>query len=104
MRVEVRLRVPNMKERALDENGYPIDHSSVRFRKQVDVPTLPKAQDRLELSTQSGRMIPAIVVRTDWYEGRGNVLSCQFARRAITLEEYRALADDPEWELKHLLE
>ena len=42
MPVEVRLRVPNMKARVLDENGYPIDHSSMRFRKVIEVPKIPK--------------------------------------------------------------
>jgi hypothetical protein len=104
MRVEVRLRVPNMKNRALDENGYPIDHSAVRFRKSIDVPGRPQVNDALELTTRSGQPIPAVIVRTDWHEGQGLVVSCQFARRSITPEEYAALADDPEWELKHLLE
>lgn len=104
MRVEVRLRVPNMKQRALDENGYPIDHASWRFRKAIDLPAVPKPNDRLELSTQSGVMIPAVVVRTDWYEGHGTVVSCQFGRRAISPEEYGALSADPDWQLKHLLE
>ena len=37
--IEVNLRIPNMKVRTLDENGYPIDHSTIRFKKimQVDV-------------------------------------------------------------------
>jgi hypothetical protein len=103
--VEVRLRVPNMKVRALDENGYPIDHSSVRFRKVIEVPAIPKAEEMLDLQTSSGRALPARVVRADWNEGRGLfVLSCQYANRSITLEEYRALADDPDWRLKHLLD
>jgi hypothetical protein len=103
--VEVRLRVPNMKVRALDENGYPIDHSSVRFRKVIDVPAIPKAEETLELTTSSGRALPSRVVRVDWNEDRGLfVISCQYANRSITLEEYRALADDPGWQLKHLLE
>jgi hypothetical protein len=103
--VEVRLRVPNMKVRALDENGYPIDHSSVRFRKVIELPAIPKPEEMLELTTASGRALPARVVRVDWNEDRGLfVASCQYANRSITLEEYRALADDPEWVLKHLLE
>jgi hypothetical protein len=105
MQVEVRLRVPNMKERALDEKGYPIDHSSVRFRKVIEVPRIPKPADTLELATSSGRTLPAKVLRADWNEERGLfVLSCQYANRSISLEEYRALAADPDWELKHLLE
>ena len=103
--VEVRLRVPNMKVRALDGNGYPIDHSSVRFRKVIELPSIPKAEEMLDLTTISGRALSARVVRVDWNEGRGLfVLSCQYANRSITLEEYRALVEDPDWQLKHLLE
>jgi hypothetical protein len=105
MPVEVRLRVPNMKVRALDENGYPIDHSSMRFRKVVEVPKIPKPDEMLELTTQSGRVLQARVVRADWNEDRGLfVLSCQYVNRSITPDEYGALASDPEWQLKHLLE
>jgi hypothetical protein len=103
--VEVRLRVPNMKVRVLDENGYPIDHSSMRFRKVIEVPQIPKPDETLELTTSSGRNLQAKVVRADWNEDRGLfVLSCQYANRSITPEEYGALASDPEWQLKHLLE
>jgi len=105
MPVEVRLRVPNMKNRVLDENGYPIDHASMRFRKVIEVPKIPKAEDTLELGTRSGRTLVAKVVRSDWNEDRGMfVLSCQYANRSITAEEYGALAEDPEWTLKHLLD
>lgn len=94
-----------MKVRALDENGYPIDHSQVRFRKVIEVEGIPKAEAMLDLSTTSGRVLPARVVRSDWNEDRGLfVVSCQYANRSITLEEYRAVADDPEWQMKHLLE
>lgn len=94
-----------MKVRALDENGYPIDHSSVRFRKVLDVPAIPKAEEPLELATRSGRALQARVVRVDWNEDRGLfVLSCQYVNRSITPEEYGALADDPDWQLKHLLD
>lgn len=105
MEVEVRLRVPSMKVRALDENGYPIDHSSVRFRKVIEVARIPKAGEALELQTSSGRALPAMVVRADWNEGMGMfVISCQYANRSITPDEYGALANDPAWVLKHLLD
>ena len=103
--VEVRLRVPNMKVRALDENEYPIDHSSMRFRKMIEVPAIPKAGEMLELTTQSGRTIQARVLRSDWHEQKGMfVVACQYNNRSITAEEYGALVADPDWVLKHLLE
>jgi hypothetical protein len=105
MEVEVRLRVPNMKDRVLDENGYPIDHSSVRFRKVIEVPKIPKPADTIELATSSGRTVLAKVARADWNEDRGLfVLSCQYANRSISAEEYALLANDPDWQLKHLLD
>ena len=105
MPVEVRLRVPNMKNRAMDENGYPIDHSSMRFRKVIEVEKVPKAEQPIELTTSAGRVIPANVMRTDWNEGRGMfVVSCQYANRSIAAEEYNALREDRSWEFKHLLE
>jgi hypothetical protein len=105
MQVEVRLRLPNMKVRALDDNGYPIDHSSVRFRKLITVPKIPKPAETLELETRSGRTVSARVSRADWHEERGLfVVSCQYANRSITREEYDVIATDPDWEMKHLLD
>jgi len=77
----------------------------MRFRKVIEVPKIPKPDDPLELTTTSGRTLQAKVVRADWNEDRGLfVLSCQYANRSITSDEYNALAEDPEWQLKHLLE
>jgi hypothetical protein len=105
MRAEVRLRAPNMKVRALDKNGYPIDHSSMRFRKVIDIPRFPRVGDVLDLATSSGRTLQATVTHADIDEARGLfVLSCQYAARSISADDYAALSDDPEWELKHLLE
>ena len=94
-----------MKQRVLDENGYPIDHSAFRFRKTMEVERIPKPEEPLELATESGKLIAARVVRSDWNEGLGRfVVSCQYANRSITAEEYGALAQDPTWQLKHLLD
>lgn len=102
--VEIRLRVPNMKVRVLDENGYPIDHSAVRFRKVIEVPAIPKPGEAFELATQSGRTIPCAVVRSDWDEGTSRfVVACQYANRSITPDEYNALASDPDWKLTPLI-
>jgi hypothetical protein len=105
MRAEVRLRVPNMKVRALDANGYPIDHSSMRFRRVIEIPAFPRVGDALDLPTSAGRTLPATVVHVELDEPRGLfVLSCQYAIKSIAAEDYAALSNDPDWELKHLLE
>lgn len=101
--VEVSLRVPNMKVRALDEHGYPIDHSAVRFRKLIAVPAIPKPGESLMLTTRSSQF-EAKVVRSDWNEDRGLfIVSCQYANRSIAADEYQALVSDPDWELRPLI-
>jgi hypothetical protein len=71
----------------------------------IEVPKIPKPDEMLDLETDSGKMLQARVVRADWNEGLGLfVLSCQYANRSITPEEYGALVSDPHWQLKHLLE
>jgi hypothetical protein len=105
MRVEVRLRVPNMKKRVLNIDGYPIDHADLRFRKIIAVPRVPRLGETLDLETQSGRSLKATVARVELDEPRELfIVACQYAARVITLDDYSALADDPEWELKHLLD
>ena len=96
MRAEVRLRVPNMKNRVKNAEGYPIDHSEMRFRKVVEIPTFPRVGEMLSLETRSGRILQASIGRVDLDEARQLfVLSCQYAARIITPEDYGALADDP---------
>lgn len=105
MRAEVRLRVPNMKERAKDGAGYPIDHAETRFRKIIEIPTFVRAGEDIELTTRSGRVLQAKVVRADLDEARELfVLACQYASRTIAPDVYAALVDDPDWQLKHLLD
>lgn len=102
--VEIRLRVPNMKVRVLDENGYPIDHSAVRFRKVISVPAIPKAGEAIDLETQSGAIVKSTVLRADWDEDTSRfVVACQYVNRSITPAEYGALADDPDWKLTPLI-
>ncbi len=102
--VEVSLRVPNMKVRVLDENGYPIDHANVRFRKMIQVPSIPKPEETLQLTTRSGRTCrPGSCAPTGT-----RAASCSSCRASTPSarsppEEYGALAEDPEWELKPLI-
>jgi hypothetical protein len=104
MEVEISLRIPNMKVPALDENGYPIDNSAVRFKKRLTVPALPKPGEPLQLTTRDGKPFDSKVVRADWHEEKGMfVLSCQFANRSISPDEYGALVNDPDWEMRPLV-
>jgi len=104
MEVEVSLRIPNMKVRALDEHGYPIDNSSVRFKKRITVPSIPKPGESLQLTTRAGKPFEAKVVRADWSEDHSLfVVSCQYGNRSILAEEYAALVTDTDWQMKPLI-
>jgi len=93
-----------MKVRALDEDGYPIDHSSVRFKKLVTVPAIPKPGDSLQLTTDSGRTLESTVQRADWNEERELfVVASQYSNRSISVDDYDALGNDPEWQMKPLI-
>lgn len=101
----MRLRVPNMKVRAVDHKGNPIDHNSMRFRKVIEIPRYPHAGDSLELTTRTGRTLRATVARADLDELRNLfVLSCALVGRSISAADYAALSTDPDWQLKHLLD
>lgn len=94
-----------MKVRALDEKGFPIDHGSMRFRKVIEIPSFPHVGDTLTLTTNSGRTQQATVGHVEVDEPRRLfVLSCQYASKSISAADYEAFTNDPEWELKHLLD
>ena len=93
-----------MKVRARDEHGDPIDHSSVRFKKLVVVPAIPKPGDSLQLTAGSGGMFESTVQRADWHEERELfVVACQYSRKSITADDYNALDSDPDWQMRPLI-
>ena len=98
------MRVPkNSKVPLLDENGYPLDMASVRFRKLMTVPAIPKAGEAIEL-TAGGRVLLATVVRADWSDADERfIATCQYAQRSITVDEQNALVNDPEWMIVPLI-
>ena len=102
--IDVRLRIPkNSKVPLLDDAGYPLDTASVRFRKQMTVPAIPKAGEPISLAA-GPLTLPATVVRADWSENEGKfVVACQYSQRSISVDEQNALVADPEWSMVSLL-
>ena len=102
--VEVNLRIPKVKAPSLDENGYPIDNSTVRFAKMIKVESIPKPGEMLQLTISSGRVFEATVARSDWSEDRSVfIVSCRYANRSMKDEEYTALVNDSDWKMRPLL-
>ena len=103
--VEVNLAIPRIKNPILGENGYPIDNGTVRFTKMIQVPAIPQPGAVLQLSTSAGYEFGCTVTRAEWNEGRSLfVVSCNYAKRSISADEYGALINDAEWKMKQLLE
>ncbi len=101
--IEVNLRIPNMKVRTLDENGYPIDHSTIRFKRIVQVPAIPKVGQFLQLSA-SEKTLKASVVGVVWSDDRGMFLvACRYANRSIPADDHSALTRDPDWRITPLI-
>ena len=102
--IEVRLRIPkNSKVPLLDDTGYPLDTASVRFRKAMVVPAIPKAGESIDV-VAGGLTLPATVARVDWSEADEKfVVACQYAQRSITVDEQNALVADPEWAMVPLI-
>ena len=101
--IEVNLKIPNMKVRTLDENGDPIDHSTIRFKKIMQVPAIPKVGQLRHLSA-SDKALPASVVGVVWSDDRGMfVVACQYAKRSIPADDHSALRRDPDWRMTPLI-
>ena len=102
--VEVNLRIPSVKEPALDVNGYPINSADVRFIRGVSVPALPKPGAILHLETAQGMSLACEVRQADWSESKALfIVYCTYAKRSIPVAEYHALLNDPAWERRSLL-
>ncbi len=102
--IEVRLRIPkNNKAPLLDDGGYPLDMASVRFRKVMSVPAIPKTGDTIEL-TAGSRAFQGVVTMVDWSETDGRfIVACQYGLRSISVDDQNALVADAEWQLAPLI-
>jgi hypothetical protein len=102
--IEIRLRIPkNSKVPLLDDGGYPLDTASVRFRKVMMVPAIPKAGETIDV-VAGGLTLPTTVMQVNWSESDEQfVVACQYAQRSITVDEQNALVGDPEWSMVPLI-
>lgn len=102
--VEVNLKIPRVKTPVLDEKGYPIDNSSVRFTRLIQLPALPQPGAPLEFTTRDGKTLACEVTRADWHDERALfILSCKYAKRSMPADECASLFSDADWHIKPLL-
>ena len=99
LQIEIVLRVPNIKNRARDEHGYPIDNSTVRFITHTTVDKVPKVGESVRLSTQGNYEFDGSVTRVLWHDESDMFkVYCQFGQPRITESLYHAILADKDWE------
>jgi hypothetical protein len=103
--VEIRLRIPSLRVRREGKEGLEtIANSDVRFSKQLELQTIPKPGDVLNMDVSSGGTFDCEVVRSDWHQDANMfIISCRYSKRSITPAEYQALVDSSDWHMRNLL-
>jgi hypothetical protein len=102
--VEANMKIPRLTIREANQPDKVIDNSLVRFIKRIQVPAIPKPGSSLTLTASGGQTFESTVTRADWHEEKEMfVVSCSYAKRSISADDYHALVNDPEWTVKPLV-
>ena len=103
--VEISLRVPSLRvRREGKDTPESISNSDSRFSKRVELESIPKAGEVLEMSMSAGGPFQCEVVRSDWHESKNCfVIACRYSKRSISAAEYEALNASSDWTLTPLL-
>lgn len=100
--VAINLRIPSLSIET-DAGKKKISHDHVRYLKVLELPALPKPDERLTLSTSSGVPLPCVVGRTDWDEAREMfIVTCRYGQSRLSDHVYVSLMNDSTW-TKHEL-
>jgi hypothetical protein len=103
--VEVSLRIPSLRVR---RDGFDaaetIANGDRRFSRHLEVEGVPKTGEVLQVPVGADTTFPCEVVRSDWHEEKNMfVVACRYAKRSISPEEYDALMNAPDWQVRSLL-
>jgi len=103
--VEISLRIPSLRVSREGKEGLEtIANNDVRFSKQVEVPSVPKAGEVLTMEVSNGLTFQCDVVRSDWKEDVNMfVVSCRYSKRSITPADYEALIASTDWQARNLI-
>jgi hypothetical protein len=103
IQLEINLKIPRVTLRPPDGRAQVIDNSAVRYTKLIDVPSVPKAGETLQVTAGPFQTFDCTVTRADWSDDRELfIVSCSFAKRSMSSEEYDALVNDTAWKAKPL--
>ncbi|HUK35764.1 MAG TPA: hypothetical protein VLV86_17730 [Vicinamibacterales bacterium] len=101
--VDANLKIPKLTVHPVDAPARVVDNSSIRWIKRMTVETIPKPGDTVRLSTRRGPPFDGTVTRVEWHDAKNLfVVSCTYAKRSISGDDYDALVVDPDWIANHL--
>src|SRR6266850_3986640 len=102
--VEANMKIPRLTIRSPSQPDKVIDNSAVRFIKRIKVEAIPKPGAALTLTASGGQTFESTVTRADWHEEKAMfIVSCNYAKRSISADDYHALVNDPDWTMKPLI-
>ena len=103
--VEISLRIPSLRVRKENTDALEtINNADVRFSKQVQVDSIPKAGAVLSMEISSGERFDCQVVRSDWHDDKNMfVVACKYAKRSVSPAEYHAFMNATDWQVKALV-
>jgi hypothetical protein len=102
--VEINLRLPSLRMKAPgSDEAKVVDNSGMRFCKRVELQTIPKAGDALEMSAGT-LSFSCEVVQVNWHESKDIfVVACKYGKPRVLPEDYVAISTAPDWEGRPLL-
>ena len=103
--VEISLRIPSIRAiRDGKDSPTTIANSDVRFIKQVELESIPKAGEVLTMTVEWAESFRCEVIRSDWHQDKNMfVIACRYAKRSISDAEYQAFLNAPDWHRRALL-
>ena len=103
--VEISLRIPSLRVRKEETDTLEtINNSDIRFSKQIEVDSIPKAGVVLTMGISSGETFQCDVVRSDWHHTKNMfVIACRYSKRSVSPAEYHALMNSTDWQVRALM-
>ena len=103
--VQINLKVRSLTVRPANEPVRRIDNSMVRFTRVIELPSIPKAGEILDMTAGAAQVpFQCTVTRADW-DDRENmfIVSCAYTRTPMRADDYWALAEGSDWTQKSLI-
>ncbi len=99
--VNINLRIPSL---TFGPNKERIQNDAVRFIREMEVDTIPKPGEVLDITIGLDVTFQCNVIQSAWDDRADRfIVACRYAKQSIPAAHYSALVAAPEWEMRPLL-